>query len=195
MELSQGHHSEQSTNTLSADLTAGAATIHNTGKRPLYLYVAESGVPQNKAPAAADRGLAIRRHLLDQDGQPIDTDAIPVGTIVLVEIELQHAGDLDHLVIDELLPAGLEIEQPHLPAHSPLVAPTKAHQLPVASFDARDDRLLIFPGPFRRTGVYRYLTRAVTPGTYRLPPIQVEAMYDPSRGSRTAPSTLTVLPE
>jgi len=45
----------------------------------------------------------------------------------------------------------------------------------------RDDRVLIFtdlPANDWRTAYA--LLRAVTPGTFRLPPVQAEAMYDPA---------------
>ena len=46
--------------------------------------------------------------------------------------------------------------------------------------DFRDDQVLLFldlPDQNWRTGYV--LLRAVTPGTFRLPPIQAEAMYEP----------------
>ena len=53
--------------------------------------------------------------------------------------------------------------------------------LKLAHQDIRDDRILVFTDlpPNRWQTIYSLL-RAVTPGRFRLPPVQAEAMYDPA---------------
>jgi uncharacterized protein YfaS (alpha-2-macroglobulin family) len=90
-----------------------------------------------------------------------------------------EAGRLDNLAIQQLLPAGLEIENPRLATSEAL--PWTRSSLQIDHLDVRDDRLLVFASldrPKQRT--YYALLRAVAPGSFRLPPIQVEAMYDPA---------------
>jgi uncharacterized protein YfaS (alpha-2-macroglobulin family) len=86
-------------------------------------------------------------------------------------------------VLVDLLPAGLEIENPTLEgtAGKSNVAkekdPTPAFS--PARVDIRDDRLILF-GDLTQSGrsTYTYLARAVTVGEYTLPPARVECMYD-----------------
>ena len=48
-------------------------------------------------------------------------------------------------------------------------------------FDLRDDRILIFTDlPADSWQEFYALARAVSPGKFRLPPVQAEAMYDPA---------------
>jgi len=47
--------------------------------------------------------------------------------------------------------------------------------------DIRDDRVLLFTDlPENEWHTAYALLRAVAPGTFRLPPLQAEAMYDPA---------------
>jgi uncharacterized protein YfaS (alpha-2-macroglobulin family) len=81
--------------------------------------------------------------------------------------------------VQVLLPAGFEIENPRLSTRETLPWISSAN-LEVDYFDFRDDQVLLFldlPDQSWRTGYV--VLRAVTPGTFRLPPIQAEAMYEP----------------
>ena len=46
--------------------------------------------------------------------------------------------------------------------------------------DIRDDRVLLFTDLPADDELAYALLRAVAPGTFRLPPVQAEAMYDPA---------------
>ncbi|HKV10689.1 MAG TPA: hypothetical protein VJ725_21290, partial [Thermoanaerobaculia bacterium] len=47
--------------------------------------------------------------------------------------------------------------------------------------DLRDDRILLFVDlPADSWQQFYTLVRAVTPGTFRLPPVEAEAMYNPT---------------
>jgi len=46
--------------------------------------------------------------------------------------------------------------------------------------EQRDDRVIFFFDEVRGSNTYFYAVRAVTPGTYRQPPVRAECMYDPT---------------
>ena len=60
--------------------------------------------------------------------------------------------------------------------------------------EMRDDRLLLFADLGRnRTYAYRYVARAVTKGSFTLPPVSASAMYDPDLASVHGAGTVEVV--
>lgn len=100
------------------------------------------------------------------------------------------------VVLEDLLPAGLEIENARL-ATSAAGRPNTQTQ--GWRSEVRDDRLVVM-GDLSRTEDGRwelrasYLARAVTPGTYVLPPLRAECMYDIAVNGVAGAGTVTVLP-
>ncbi len=136
-------------------------------------------------PADADHGLKVRRRYLDRNGDPIRNGAVHSGDLVIVELSIESASPLEHVVIEDLLPAGLEVENPRLLTTEALAAQNgdqsdrKAPVFEDSRLDIRDDRLVVV-GHLNATGVgtYRYAARAVTSGIFVTPPVRAECMYD-----------------
>ena len=127
-------------------------------------------------------GLSIRREFLTQDGTPYDISKASRGDSIVVRIELSSDEDriLNDLVIEDLLPGALE------PAHNDVgVFPwieKDAHSW-VLRHELRDDRILVFSEAFSLTKnekvAFHYSLRVVSAGTFALPAVAVEAMYQP----------------
>ena len=84
---------------------------HRPRGREAYVSWVRTGVPD--APiAAADHGVEVRRRYLDRAGNPLSADSVRSGEVVRVELTLSSPGPLDNVVLEDLLPAGLEIETP-----------------------------------------------------------------------------------
>ena len=80
---------------------------------------------------------------------------------------------MQNVMIQVPLPAGLEVENPRLSTTENLFMPQHA--------DLRDDRVLFFVDLHAHgKQVFDTVARAITPGQFRLPPAQAEAMYAPS---------------
>ena len=133
---------------------------------------------------------------------PARSDAIKVtrrlparvkrGELVEVEIELASAKDVESAVLCDLLPGGFELEDSALRTRSAKAGDN------VGRSEIRDDRWLWF-GELPRTGKdakplkLTYRLRAVTRGTFAVPALTVEDMYDPDcAGSVDAGGTVTV---
>ena len=98
---------------------------------------------------------------------------------MVVRLTVDPLGNrLDQLVIEDLLPAGLEIENPNFAA-SQQVPWLKQKEENDRYRDARDDRMLIFTGSINQKTQFHYAVRAVTPGVYVLPSVVVSGMYEP----------------
>ncbi|MCF7837152.1 MAG: hypothetical protein K9N49_00825 [Candidatus Marinimicrobia bacterium] len=156
----------------------GPVIVKNHGPGALYLMVRHEGVGREPEPAG-DAGVAIRREFLDRQGQSLDPETLVQGDMVVVRLTLDSLGrSLDQMVIEDLLPAGWEIENPKL-ATSQQFNWVPKQLLPTRHQDIRDDRLLVFTGSFHGRYAFYYAVRAVTPGTYAHPPVTVSDMYDP----------------
>src|SRR3990167_3629700 len=142
------------------------------GDTPLYQQLTLSGYPR-QAPAAGGENLSINREYLGMDGQALDLSNLQSGELVL-----------------DLLPAGLELENQNLAqssaslddASSAVKEWHKAMQnAAIKHQEFRGDRYVaaLDVNGYETTHLL-YLARAVTPGSYRVPPPQVESMYRPN---------------
>jgi uncharacterized protein YfaS (alpha-2-macroglobulin family) len=100
---------------------------------------------------------------------------------------------MQNVALTDRVPAGFEIENPRLGRSTPLDWARPDDQWAADYLDVRDDRITVFgalePGQ-ARTVVYA--VRAVTAGTFTLPPAEAEAMYDPRQWARVEGGTIEV---
>ena len=173
--------------------SAGAATVKNDGPGKLYLWAQFEGVAAAPEPEKSD-GISIRREFLDLDGNAVDPAETEQGQVIVVRLTVDTRDrELDQLVIEDLLPAGWEIENPNL-ATAQQFPWLKAKEEADRHREARDDRMLIFTGAIRGQASFHYAVRAVTPGTYALPPATVAGMYEPDIRGVSAGGEVRVVP-
>jgi alpha-2-macroglobulin len=164
----------------STNWTAQAAvTLKNISPVPLYLTRLTEAVPLNTQVANVDEGIAVRRRFVTSLGIETNVTEITRGDLLWIQITIDpNHSEAKDLIIEDLLPAGLEIE-------------TGQDQKAFVARDGwilhrevRDDRLLLFANPVRDRQSYTYAVRAVTAGDFILPAISASAMYDPGVYSR-----------
>jgi uncharacterized protein YfaS (alpha-2-macroglobulin family) len=161
----------------------------------------ETGVPLS-APADAHHGIAIHRRYLSMDGTELH--AATTGQLVRVELTIDAPANQPNLVIEDLLPAGLEAENARLATAAKAedvddADPTqdsRTAEFASDRMDIRDDRVVVMGAmPGAGEAKCEYLARAVTPGVYVVPPVRAEAMYDIATcGISGAGGTFTVSP-
>jgi uncharacterized protein YfaS (alpha-2-macroglobulin family) len=139
------------------------------------------GIPRDAAYRPLAEGLEVERQLLDRNGKQIDPNTLRQGDLIVVKTRVRSvAGELGNVVVEQLLPSGLEVENPRLATTESLPWVSDANLEP-DSLDLRDDRVLIFTDlPANQWRNLYSLVRAVSPGSFRLPPIHAEAMYNPA---------------
>ena len=144
-----------------------------------YYSLLTRGVPTDAGFRTESSGLEIEREYLDRDGKRADLDRVRQGDLLVVRTRARSvAGPVENVVIQNLLPAGLEVENPRLESTETLKW-VADRNLDPDYVDLRDDRILLFidlPANQWKTGYA--MVRAVTPGRFRLPPVQAEAMYN-----------------
>jgi len=178
-------------------LSSSGVRLGNAGAEAVWYSATVSGSPVEEPPAHS-AGFRIRRILYGLDGGPIDPGQVRQGEVAVAVIDGTVEGEaLTHqaLVVDPL-PAGFELENARL-ANARLSADlTWLQDLSATLYtEALDDRFVaaLDLDPSQRTFRLSYLVRAVTPGHYRMPPVEVEDMYKPSYRGRGESGWLRVL--
>jgi uncharacterized protein YfaS (alpha-2-macroglobulin family) len=176
---------------------AGPMRVELSGASDAVGHVAwlQSGVPL-APPAAVSHGITVKRRYVMEDGGQEVVGSVRSGDLVRVELSIDGPPNLPNVVLEDLLPAGLEVENARLATAAKDVGEDKPDDAPPVfggMTDVRDDRVIVV-GRISGNGhgLATYLARAVTPGVYVAPPARAEAMYDLDTNGLSASGTLTV---
>ncbi|MGY3603552.1 MULTISPECIES: alpha-2-macroglobulin family protein [unclassified Bradyrhizobium] len=170
--------------------------ITNTGEAPVQVVVSVSGSPVTPEPAASN-GFKIERNYFTLDGKPADVSKAKQNDRFAVVLKITEAKpEYGHIIVSDYLPAGLEIDNPHLVSSgdSGTLDWIEDGEEPKHT-EFRDDR---FTAAIDRANdaksvfTVAYVVRAVSPGKYVLPQAYVEDMYNLSRYGRTGTGTVEV---
>ncbi len=172
--------------------------ITNTGEAPLQAVVSVSGSPITPEPAASN-GFKIERHYFTLDGKPADVSTVRQNDRFAVVLKITEAKpEYGHIMVSDYLPAGLEIDNPHLVSSGDTGTLDWIEDgVEPENTEFRDDR---FTAAIDRASdansvfTVAYVVRAVSPGQYVLPQAYIEDMYNPSRYGRTGTGSVEVRP-
>jgi len=182
--------------------------VTNDGERPVWLQVTARGVPLDPLPAASE-GLSVRRQFLTLTGEPANLARLRQNDRVIVSIDGRNLeGGYHEVALLDLLPAGFEIESV-LTDDTVKSFPFLAKLSDTRIAEARDDRFFASFNLGRRT--YRswwddpadtyansfhvaYIVRAVTPGSFVLPAVNVSDMYAPRVYARSGMGNVAIAP-
>jgi alpha-2-macroglobulin len=178
------------------EIAATPLTVTNAGQTPLDAVISVSGAPVTPEPAA-DHGFTLERTFYTLDGEEADaTHAKQNDRFVVVLKVTEPQPQFERLALTDYIPAGFEIDNPHLVSSGDTGALTWIENAAEPTYTQfRDDR---FVAAFQRSqddpAVYSvaYIVRAVSPGEYVLPQAVIEDMYRPDRFGRTGTGTVTV---
>ena len=173
------------------------------GSPPLYASLDVAGIPRS-APAPDNRQIGIERRYYTTDGKEWKGGTLKEGEALIVRVGITANVAMPDALFTDLLPAGLEIENFNLGDAKQwaevvvdgIAISDRGSAADVKHEEFRDDRYVAALKLDRGdTAKVFYLVRAVTPGTYTVPPSLVEDMYRPDiRGvGKASPSTITVV--
>lgn len=167
--------------------------IVTTGSGRLYYYWQSEGISASGDYKEEDSYIRVRRKFFDRYGRTITGSTFKQNDMVIVQLTLEnsYSGDVDNIVISDLLPAGFEIENPRT-KEIPGMDWIKEASTPL-SLDVRDDRINLFVDLKNNRQTYYYAVRAVSPGVYRMGPVGAEAMYNGEYHSYNGAGTITVV--
>ncbi len=161
--------------------------VENKGSDNLYVDLVLTGYPRT-APAPSASVVCISRRFLDPRGKPMDITRVRSGDRIIVELSVKTDKRLPHALVVDMVPAGIELEDPHvsgafiidgIDVDGELIEDWH-HQYHRFHDEYRDDRFVaamdLKPGQARRIF---YGARVVSPGLFKVPPSLVEDMYRP----------------
>ncbi|MFL9844603.1 alpha-2-macroglobulin family protein [Flavobacterium rhizosphaerae] len=156
--------------------------LQNKNDAALYVKVVYSGVLPVGQEQTAERGLKTNIVFKDRAGKTIDPGSLAQGTEFVAEVTVTNTkGEfVDNVALTQIVPSGWEIVNTRFTDFGSF-AENKADYI-----DIRDDRTnFYFSLKGRESKTFRILLNASYPGSYYLPGVQCEAMYDNSFLSRT----------
>ncbi len=163
----------------------------------LWLVIASEGTRPNGVYKEGAEGLKVGRTYRNLDGTEVNLadGSLKLGDLVFVELTLANTSGaaIQNIALVDRLPAGFEIENPRLGRSIKADWIKDEDQWSADFMNLRDDHLEMFgslPGSTAKTIIYT--VRVVTAGKFTVPPIDAEAMYDPTLWGREKGGQLVV---
>lgn len=178
---------------LNADRMQPGMTITSDSGRDTDITLTTLGVPETP-PASGGTGYAITRSYYAMEGAPIERASMAVGDRFVTVLRVTPFEDsAARLMINDPLPAGIEIDNPNLLRSGDVAALDWLSLSEATHAEFRSDRFLgAVDMRTSATVTLAYVARAVTPGSFHHPAASVEDMYRPRFRARTATGRMTV---
>ena len=156
--------------------------IKNNQEGTLYAKVIYSGILPVGKEQVAQRGLSTSIRFKDRNGNTVNPSSLPQGTEFIAEVTVQNLkGEfVDNIALTQIIPSGWEIVNTRFTDYGS-ATDNKADYI-----DIRDDRTnFYFSLKAQERKTFTILLNASYPGSYYLPGVQCEAMYDNAFLART----------
>ena len=151
--------------------------------------------PRDPLPAGGD-GFTIERTYYRLDGTEANVTEVKQNERFIVVLKIEELNRWpSRVLVTDLLPAGFEIDNPHLVSSADLSNFPWLPESEPAHVEFRDDRFVAafdHAADSERSATMAYVVRAVTPGVYAHPAASVEDMYRPQYSARTATGRMEV---
>lgn len=170
--------------------------VKDTGNGRLFLVVNSEGIKENSIYQTGGKGLALTRDYLDAEGNEVDLAKVQLGDVVYAKIQVKNTGGerVQNIALVDRFGAGFEIENPRLNRSGVVDWLDQSEQWDAEYMNVRDDRLEMFGA--LESGQSREVVvglRAVTAGEFTMPPVEADAMYDPSIWAREGSRKATIV--
>jgi alpha-2-macroglobulin len=183
------------------EVAKGVGFQPNETTTSLYATLDIAGVTK-QAPAFNDKYVSVIRSYYKPDGSLWKGGQLREGEFLIVQVTLHTNQNIRDALLVDLLPAGLEVENMNLAKDDQwkdieidgVDLENRAEKAEIQNEEFRDDRYVAAIKLYGSARLF-YVVRAVTPGTYTVPPPQVEDMYRPEvRGvGKAFPTSITVV--
>jgi len=164
------------TTLFSAPFSAGAAKIALENKDSLNLFyqITAAGFDRELPTKEIKNGIEVYREFLDSSGKTVTS--FKVGDEVTVKLNFRSLSNNEYrdVAIVDLCPAGLETQIESARDQS------SRDDWKADYVDIREDRLVIYGTVGSRIASFSYRARAINAGSFTVPPLFAEALYDKS---------------
>jgi len=156
--------------------TANRLSVQNNSAVPLFVTFTERGIPMSSDATIAEENMKMRIDYLGMDGNPVDTYSMVQGAgfMMIASVTNTTHRNIDNIALTQMVPSGWEIQNTRL-----FETATMIREDAFDSRDFRDDRVYTYfsLGAGETKRFYILLTASYR-GTYSVPAIVCEAMYD-----------------
>lgn len=168
-------------------------SITNRTTQTIYVHLQQQGIPVMKSQPAQSSNLKLAVRYLDMKSRPLNPLQLKQGTDFYAEVTVTHPGvrmNYTDLALSQHFPSGWEIMTSRLDA----VKSAKSKSDPVRYQDIRDDRVYqYFDLNKGEQKCFRIQLHAAYLGSYYMPSIVCEAMYDNTVQARTTGQWVKVI--
>ncbi len=170
-----------------------SVSVTNRSNQILYIRVVQVGIPLMKQEEAFSENISLTVRYFDTKDKPVNPEVIKQGTDFYAEITVTHPDvrqDYTDLAIQQMFPSGWEIINSRM---DEIKSAKLSTDIPRYQ-DVRDDRVyMYFDLEKGKKKVFRVLLHAAYLGSYYMPSVQCEAMYDNTIQARTAGKWIKVV--
>jgi len=142
----------------------------------MYYALVQTGYP--RATTESSNGISVSREYYNENGERITSANIGDRITVRVFARARTGDVIQNVAITDLLPAGFSVE-------TAVTGNQNFAQI-------REDRVVIFTDLTRTSATFEYTADVTAAGTFSVPPIHAESMYNPSVNATGATDTFTV---
>ncbi len=176
------------------------ATLTVDGQGSAYYSWSSTGVPK-EAPAPFAENLKVSLTLKDDAGKVLVWDGaeplrIKQGTRLNATLKIEPSMPVEQLIAVSVLPGGLEVDNPRLQdlqdSRPQDTGESSGYYAWNCRLDLRDDRLILIADYLNAAMEYSFTMRAVSKGTFIMPPVAGEGMYAPFIRSLSKAGTIIV---
>lgn len=171
----------------------GKVSIKNNGKGSLYVDLISRTRLLNDTLPAVSNNLKLEVTYTDMNGKHLDISKLQQGTDFKAIVKVSNisgTSDYRDIALTHIIPSGWEIYNDRM------LNPDENNEPSAREYtyrDIRDDRVLTYFDLYRNQAkVFVVRLQASYAGTFTLPAVQCEAMYDLSARSRTRAGKVTV---
>ncbi len=168
--------------------------VKNTGEAPIYLSTLFAGLSvADEELTTGYKGVVVNRYIYDKNGALVSNGEFSQGELYYFVYTVSPCEDLEGFVLTQLLPAGLELENPRLYDERFISSLEKAGEsvktlIEPEHVEIRDDKLIVACPHLKKNLTVGYVcaVRAVTRGEFEFPGFMAEDLYKPSMRSSSS---------
>jgi uncharacterized protein YfaS (alpha-2-macroglobulin family) len=156
--------------------------VENESDRPLFVTFTEEGVPSTADMTVKENNLTMKVAYLDMEQKPVDVSSLQQGYSFVMAVDVTNTTFrlVNNLALTQMVPSGWEIQNTRL-----FEAGLQMKEAAYEYRDFRDDRVYTYfslrAGETKR---FFIILTASYRGTYSMPAVVCEALYDGSISAR-----------
>ena len=162
----------------------GTDAVKVAAQQVVFTLLSQAGFDRTQPTTVVRDGLEVQRRYVGEEGQELMT--LKQGQEVTVEVVIRALGQTrDNIAVVDLLPGGFEVLRDSVPR--------TAVGWRAAYVDVREDRVVFYGRFDTRARTLRYRAKVTAAGSFVVPAIYAESMYDRSIRASALPGRVEVV--